>query len=297
MKFAVNHSHPAIALWQENPQTFDLFKMPEWPDLVEPFAKEHPCYVHFALEVTDGSGLIRDGETHAAVNFKRIEHLLKLTQTPLVNVHLAPKPKYHPDLGHADISPEAQEKITARMLKDVEVLTRHFGKDMVIAENDAGGKNVVSAALPAQVIRTVIEEAGCGFLFDISHARLVARQFGLAAKEYIAQLPLNCLQEMHITGIQYLDEKWQAILRNSGALDEEHLERYRDRWMDHLPITDEDWDFIAWALAQIHSGAWHAPWVAACEYGGTSNFFLATLDEAVVREQFPRLNKLVMNIA
>jgi uncharacterized protein (UPF0276 family) len=297
MKFAVNHSHPAIALWQDNPHAFDLFKMPEWPELIEPFCVDHPCYVHFSLEVSDGSGQIIDGETHAPVDFDRIEHLLKITNTPRVNIHLASKPKYHPDIAPEDISSEATEKLTARLIKDVEVLTDHFGKEMIIAENDAGGRNVISAALPAQVIRTVIEEVDCGFLFDLSHARLVARHFGLDAKEYIAQLPLDRLQEMHITGIQYLDEKWQTILRESGELDEEQLARFRERWMDHLPLTDTDWEITAWALDQIHSGAWHKPWVASCEYGGTSNFFHAVLDKTVVRAQFPRLNKMVKNLA
>jgi uncharacterized protein (UPF0276 family) len=295
MKFAVNHSQPAIALWEQDPSQFDLFKMPEWPHLVEPFCTDHPCYVHFSLEVTDGSGTILDSETNAPVDFDRVERLLNLTQTPLVNVHLAPKPHQHPDIAPENLSPAATEKLTARMLRDVEVLTRQFGKEHVIAENDAGGRYVLAAALPAQVICTVIEEAGCGFLFDLSHARLVARQLKLDAKEYIAQLPLQRLQEMHLTGIQYLGENWQTILRASGELNEEHLARFRDRWMDHLPFTDEDWDFTAWALDQIHSGAWRKPWVASCEYGGTSYFFRATLDEAVVRTQFPKLNTLVKN--
>src|SRR5512143_511198 len=125
MKFAVNHSQPAIALWQENPDTFDLFKMPEWPKLVEPFCEKHPCYVHFALEIADGSGTILDAETDSPVDFDRVERLMKLTQTPFVNVHLTPTPKHHPDIAPDDLSSAATEKLIVRMLKDVEVLTRH----------------------------------------------------------------------------------------------------------------------------------------------------------------------------
>jgi hypothetical protein len=63
--------------------------------------------------------------------------------------------------------------------------------------------------------------------------------------------------------------------------------------MDHLPITPEDWEFIAWASQQIRSGTWKEPWVASCEYGGVGGFFEATLDEAMIREQIPRLGKIL----
>jgi uncharacterized protein (UPF0276 family) len=293
MKFAVNYSKPALALWRERPGAFDLFKLPCWPETVNEVIADYPGYIHFPLKVTGGDGTVRDTETKSSVDFARIEAFMKQTSTPLVNIHLAPGIKYHPDIAPGDFSDAAAEKITARLIRDVETLVRHFGAENVIAENDAGDVDLVNAAILPRVVNAIIRETNCGFLFDISHARLAARRLGMDAKEYIAQLPTDRLKEMHITGIQYLDESWQARLQNSGLLKPEKLSRYRERWMDHLPIVDADWEFLAWAFGQIHSGAWREPWVASCEYGGIGGFFEATMDESVIREQFPQLGKML----
>ncbi len=295
MKFAVNYSKPARKFLKTGQIHFDLYKLPCWPDVVEKTAPEYPGYIHFPLKVTGGDGTIRDTETKAPVDFARIEHFLTQTRTPLVNVHLTPNPKYHPDLAPDDLSDSAAATITERMCQDVSTLVHHFGAQNVIAENDAGGPDVIAAALLPQVIHTVIEQTGCGFLFDFSHARLAARLLNMDVKTYIAQLPTNRIREVHLTGIQRIDAAWQKRMLASGLMDEKKLERYRDRDMDHLPFTQADWEFTAWAFEQIHSGAWAKPWVASCEYGGLGGFFESTLDEKVILEQFPRLAKLVKN--
>ncbi len=293
MKFAVNYSKPALALWRDQPDAFDLFKLPCWTDTVNEVIADYPGYIHFPLKVTGGDGTVRDSETKAPVDFARIEAFMKQTSTPIVNIHLAPSLKNNPDLDPADYSAGAAEKITGRMIRDVQTLVRHFGAENVIAENDAGDTDLVNAAILPQVVNAIIRETGCGFLFDISHARLAALQLGMDVKEYIAQLPTDRLREMHITGIQYLDQGWQDRIRDSGLLKPDKLSRYRERWMDHLPIVDADWEFLAWAFGQIHTGAWREPWVASCEYGGIGGFFEATMDEAIIRAQIPRLGRML----
>jgi uncharacterized protein len=145
------------------------------------------------------------------------------------------------------------------------------------------------------VISRVIDETGCGLLLDISHARIVASHLGMDAHEYMAALPVKRLREMHITGIQVFDQSWLDMMTNKGMPEHRfNLSENLGRWMDHLPITDQDWPEIAWVLEQIGNGSWAEPWVASCEYGGIGGgFFEATTDEAVIREQFPRLGKMV----
>ena len=79
-----------------------------------------------------------------------------------------------------------------------------FGPGRVIAENVPNADDCLRPAYLPAVVRRVIEECDCGLLFDISHARRAARALGMAATEYIAQLPVERTREIHLSGIQQL---------------------------------------------------------------------------------------------
>ncbi|HNB55182.1 MAG TPA: hypothetical protein PK530_24740, partial [Anaerolineales bacterium] len=64
-------------------------------------------------------------------------------------------------------------------------------------------------------------------------------------------------------------------------------------WMDHLPITADDWPMMQWVLNNIHAGTWSRPWVASLEYGGLGGFFGTFTDEQVLLEQIPRLRQMI----
>jgi uncharacterized protein len=299
MKFAVNYSQPAADYLKSGDIQFDLFKLPAWESIVAQVSAQYPCYIHFPLVVGKGDGTVFDFDEKSLADWERIERLMKQTHTPLINLHLAPHTEDHPKLDPRDISPIAAERVTEWLIADVLSAVRRFGAEMIIAENDSGGFDVPDAALLPDVIHTVIEETGCGFLFDLSHARLAAETFGMDAHEYIASLPLHRLREMHITGIQTFDENWFNMLADKGMPESRFdLSKRLGRRMDHLPITDADWIEIQWALNEIHSGNWSEPWVVSCEYGGIGGgFFEATMDKAVIREQFPKLNAMVKKVS
>lgn len=293
MKFALNYSLPARRLYEHGEITFDLFKLPAWPSLLAEVSRSHPCCVHFPLMTGTGSGEIINFEDKARARWEEIEQMMALSRTPLINIHLAPQASHHPDLPPRDTSPETVHRLTARLVADVQSAVDRFGAQHVIVENDTGGGNTLDACTLPEVICAVVEHTGCGFLLDLSHARIVARQRGLDEKAYLSQLPTHRLRELHLTGIQWLDDAWQQKIAASGMVSPEKLPHYRERWMDHLPFTAADWDMTAWALKQIHTGAWNTPWLAACEYGGIGGFFEATLDEPTLRQQMPRLSGLI----
>ena len=295
MKFALNYSLPALALWRETPTAFDLLKLPAWKALVDEVSPAHPAYIHFPLSVSNGSGVVLNSETKQPANFSQIESFMAQTATPLVNIHLDPALRQHPDLTPGDLSLSTQKELIRRLIRDVSVLTEHFGAEKVIAENDPGSSRTVSAVLLPEVISAVIRETGCGLLLDLAHVQLAARALGLEPQDYLSRLPTDRIGEIHISGVQYLDLEWQARLRAAGTLPEEKLARYREVWMDHVPLTSADWAYLDWAAAQIRGGAWQEPWVASCEYGGIGSFFAAALDETVIQEQIPRLGKLLRN--
>jgi uncharacterized protein (UPF0276 family) len=134
----------------------------------------------------------------------------------------------------------------------------------------------------------------------VAHARLAADLLGLDAREYIARLPLARTHEIHLAGIQPFSGRWQALLDSSG-LSQEELGWFAGlapgALLDHLPLTDEDWAFYAWALEQVHGGAWGQPWIATLEYGGVGAIWELLTEQSALAEQVPRLYALVKNHA
>ena len=142
------------------------------------------------------------------------------------------------------------------------------------------------------VLCTVVETTGCGLLLDLSHARIAARDLGMAPRDYVNALPVSHLCEMHVTGVQTFGDVWVTRLQDAG-IDPEHIERIQGRWIDHLPMTDDDWIFFDWALGRIREGAWREPEIIAFEYGGVGPEFCALTVPEVLAEQVPRLYEMV----
>ena len=51
MRFAQNYSDEAVQLVGDGTIQFDLYKMPDWENLVDETIGEHPLYVHFGIAV------------------------------------------------------------------------------------------------------------------------------------------------------------------------------------------------------------------------------------------------------
>jgi uncharacterized protein (UPF0276 family) len=212
------------------------------------------------------------------VDWKTLIELSAQTNTPYINLHLAPSLDDFPQMALDTTDPADVAAITERMVEDVLQAVEQVGADRVIVENVPifPTERLMLPAVRPDVIRRVVEETGCGFLLDISHARFAATAIGMDAYEYLSLLPCDRLRELHMTGIG-LDE--------TGAL------------RDHMPITGEDWPFLEWVLAHVRSGEWASPWALAFEYGGIGPKFEWRSETAVMAEQVPRLVELVSPLA
>ncbi len=240
-----------------------------------------------------GQGDAVDTETRQAADWAGVDALLGRTDTPYVNLHLAPTVHDHPTIPIDSTDPAHVEELTACLVRDVRAVVERFGAGRVIVENDHdnGGLHLRPGYLPG-VIRQVVEATGCGLLLDLSHARLAAHALGIDARDYLRALPLERVREIHLTGIQPFDERWVAALRRAGIADGV-IERFAGRLLDHLPLTEADWEFTAWAIDQVQRGAWGQPRVVALEYGGVGPLWEAVTDADVLADQVPRLYDLV----
>lgn len=110
--------------------------------------------------------------------------------------------------------------------------------------------------------------------------------------DYIELLPIEHTREIHITGLQIIDEAWTSVLRTAGY-PEAKIRDLAGTPLDHLPLIDEDWAFCEWLVQRIRSGEYGDPWLATLEYGGVGRRWAVMTDQSVLREQAPRLHDLI----
>lgn len=275
MKLAMNYSPQAEKLLQEGRIALDLFKCPPaWdpvvpayaPDLIERASAQRPIYLHFPLH----AGRTSLGE----VNWEQIETALADTRTPYINVHLQARTQDFPKMAVDTTEPLHLQQIADILIQDVSLVVERFGAERVIVENVSYrglGGNCLYPCVDPSVIHRIVAETQCGFLLDIAHARLTTEALGRDTADYINELPVASLREMHVVGVQ-----------SDGH-----------RLRDSMAMGQEDWDLIEWALVQIGAGRWPSPWAIAVEYGGVGPSLEWRSEAAVMAQQVPHLKRMV----
>ena len=293
MNLAANYSTATAGLLQAGLIHLDYFKCPAWPDVVARARQLLPVYVHLPLLAGWGRGDALDGEVGGVPDWGRIERLLVQTGTPYVNLHLAAEAAYWPGIPSDTADPAHVEMVTQALIRDVQAVCRRFGPERVVVENDNyfGGRHLRPGFLP-KVIACVVSETGCGLLLDLAHAQLVAGEVGLSPRDYVAALPLAHLRELHVAGVQIVDDRW---IERFEAVDPQFAHRFAHQPMDHLPMTAADWELVGWAAAQIHAGAWPAPWIVTFEFGGVGPLWELLGEREVLGQDIPRLHRLLKN--
>ena len=295
MQFAVNYSEAARELYLRGQIRPDYFKCPAWSELVLRARAAGPVYVHFPLRVGRGIGDAMDTETGRQADWRKVETLLTQTDTRQVNLHLAPLVGEHDRIPFDSAEAAHVEVVTEALIHDVQAVASRFGKEKVVLENSDDGRiGILRVALLPEVINQVVQETGCGFLLDITHARLAARRLRMDAREYLARLPNGMIQEIHLAGIQRFAGGWVTRAQAAG-IDAQVIKQLHGRLVDHLPLVEGDWDFYVWAMQQVRKGTWAEPWVVALEYGGVGGLWEMTADQDLLAEQIPRLQAIVQD--
>lgn len=259
MQFAINWSPEAAALLSAGKIQLDLYKCPDWADLVADARSQLASYVHFPLQVGCG----QSGEWDLA----QLENWLAQSETIFVNCHIMPR---SPDIP-ADSTLDETVDLLAR---EIDLLVQRFGADRVIIENAPFmerhiEKGYLRHGANPLLFQHLTQATGCGFLLDISHATLTCEFTGADLYAYLNTFPTMHLRELHVTGIG----TWTTGIRG-----------------DHLPLQVSDWERLAWCTDQIRGGAWRVPDVVAFEYGGIGRLRdLCGCDGEAIAEQAPRL--------
>lgn len=130
------------------------------------------------------------------------------------NIHLPPPPV---------------EWLLSRFIRNVERLKSSYKSIPLLLENmPIDPRRIYTQAKSPRIIREVIEKTNCGLLLDLPHARIAAEAFGMETTEYIRQLPLERVVEIHTSG---------PGRRQDGSLIDQHC-----------VMQAEDYSLLEWAL-------------------------------------------------
>ena len=285
MKFAVNYSPPLEELLnhEEIPEPdlvkiapeFDGIKRKESGDMVARAERIGlPIYRHFPFFI--GSGTI--SEFYEKDWVKKI--LDSTDETTKVNVHV--------NVDEENVRRYRQRVVKSRVRdlldKDLETVVNDFGKDNVIVENmpwhqkHPHYKSHVFSS-DADILSDIIDRHDVGLLLDIDHARVRSNNLegGLleeSLEEYVAKLPIDRLQELHMTGTRYVEKS--------------------KRLQSHLSMEKLDWNILKWAFKNIQNGNWSKPDIYAFEYGSFGENFSWRSDPKVLQEQVPKIQALIV---
>jgi uncharacterized protein (UPF0276 family) len=262
MKLAVNYSPQAAELLQTDQIQFDLFKTPNWHNMVEEAVEIMPVYVHFDLCVGDGQ--------LSQVDWAEVEDFLSSTGTSIVNLHVVSSPDLNPcDQG------QVESKLD-KIVEEVSSVCKRFGPERVITENiplPLSGKEYLRPVTMPTFFQRLVTETGCGMLLDLAHAAITAKTMQTDPFNFFSEFPVRRLKEIHVNGLGM----------HEGAIH------------DHMEMMDRDWNLFETAIDHIKMGDWRTPEIVAFEYGGTGIPFAWRSETRVLLEQVPRLIKLVHN--
>jgi uncharacterized protein (UPF0276 family) len=271
MKLAINYSQPAANLVQSGIIDIDYFKTPDWDWMIDEARQIKPVAVHFSLEAGNGD--------LGHIDWEEPSRIANMTCTPYINLHLDSKGVDYPDIPVDSLEKEHVRRVYSSIQTDLQAAIGQLGAERIIIENSpyrAEDGSTMRVCIEPDIITQLLDETGCGLLLDISHAIITSRTLGIDPADYLDQLPVSSIKEMHFAGV--------------------HRNQMSGRWTDHLSIQEEDWFWLDWVLEKIKTGDWPAPWMLAFEYGGVGEPFQWRTNPQVIAEQVPliyqRLHRL-----
>jgi uncharacterized protein len=271
MYLAINYSPAAARLIETGIINIDYLKTPNWDWLIADAGLLRPVTVHFNFDAGNDS--------LSEVDWDKVHQQMLSTKTPYVNLHLDARQSYYPAFEVVTSIPSEVEVVTNVIISDIMKVVERFGPERVIIENSiyqGVDGNTMSLCVQPSLVTRLVRETGCGLLLDISHAIITAKYLGMPPDEYISRLPVDHVKELHFAGM--------------------HQNQASGKWMDHLSIQEDDWQWLDWVLKRVHSGNLGDPCLLAFEYGGVGEPFEWRSNPDVIAEQVPRLYEHIRSI-
>jgi len=238
----VRESGPAVSL-------VDAVKIPSGAERTQRDREIHlarslglPVILHFwGQPLSVGSENLME-----RLDLNDIAGAVRASGTPSIQSHLFIMAEDAPEVASPDRqTPRERQALMDRVLANVSGLMSWLGTGAcpgldagdVLIENGIWWGTAVRPSRPGclrcavepDFITEVVEATGCGLLLDVAHAYIASHYLGVSFEEYLHELPLAAVREVHINAPAWVD----------GVL--------RDR---HLPVGADDLQRLRAVLAR-----------------------------------------------
>lgn len=240
MKIGCNWSKALQTLLEKKAIKIDYIKSGLFGNFNEEFEimrSLNPILVH-GLGYSENSGMSDIG----VIDFKLARNIIGECGSPHYGFHLGIK---YEDMYEG----MTEEEIVKRMSSNIQIFKKNLEVPLLL-ENSADTPtdrqvyNLYPYSSPDRISKIILEN-DVFFLLDISHARLTAKYNKWDIKDYIRELPLERVKEIHVNG--------------SGC-DENGFPKDT-----HEAMKEEDFELLEWALKYTK------PEIVTLEYCGVKN--------------------------
>ncbi|MCR3760891.1 multinuclear nonheme iron-dependent oxidase [Clostridium felsineum] len=134
------------------------------------------------------------------IDFKRANKLFDKCQSPHFGIHI--------EIKKSDmLEGMNEEDIHKHMCKQIQIFKTNINVPLLL-ENvpDCPTEHTIFNCYPyfqPEKLTRLFLENDVDFLLDISHAKIAAEYHGIDIKEYLKELPLNRVREIHVNGSGY----------------------------------------------------------------------------------------------
>lgn len=201
---------------------------------------------------------------YGSYDFARANALIRRCGSPHLAIHLA--------IRNADLGPGWAEEDIHRRMAACTVLFKEYLCVPLLLENtaDTPEERTVYDLAPFVEpvrIRRVLEETGAGMLLDVTHAKVTAQCRNWNVLDYLGELPLGLVREIHVTGSGF---------DGGGA-----------PYDAHGPMGEEDYALLEWTLDHT------SPEIVTLEYGAPEGADAPEADPEILREQLARIFSMI----
>jgi uncharacterized protein len=199
----VRATRPALAWLEVHPENY-LGGGPA-VRVLEAIRRDFPLSFHaVGLSVGSAGGLDRR-------HLVRIKVLVERFQPALVSEHLAWSQTGGAYLNHLLPLPYTDESL-AVVCRNVDEVQTTLGRRVLI-ENPSGYLRFSASTIPEpEFLAALAARTGCGLLCDVNNVHVTAENLGLDARAYLAALPGDAIEEIHVAGHSVNDAEGRPIL-------------------------------------------------------------------------------------
>jgi len=205
IQLTANLSDPLLELVRTNAAPIDAVEVGPWFSVrqIRDYRRvlpELPFYFHGA-DLIDRVGVIPGALSSIAA-------YLHCTASPWVSMHITP---WLPGMvwlmlrrGWRMPLPNP-ERATRRLIRQVRRLARSTQVPVLLENMDPLPFDGYDFEVQTGLITQVLEGAECGFLLDIGHARVSAAVLRVDVHDYLSDLPLHRVVQVHVSGPRMRD--------------------------------------------------------------------------------------------